>query len=163
MERSRCKLAPADDIKNFARLLQRYDEHMSGVGQVNNFRKFKLLQDQSYAQPGTTEAEREKNKLDVAKWIELFPQDAHTGERPTVVRGAVKFNGVGVGPQREERVEVAHEAVRAARRGGGALGCVVLQGRGEEARRRSSVGQGAAAVYPAAHRAGWKCTLMTGQ
>ena len=49
----------------------------------------------------------------MAKWIELFPQDAHTGERPTVVRGAVKFNGVGVGPMREERVKVAHEAVKA--------------------------------------------------
>ena len=47
---------------------------------MNNFRKFKLLQDQSYAQPGTTEAERERNTLDVAKWIELFPQDAHTGD-----------------------------------------------------------------------------------
>ena len=53
-------------------------------------------------------------ELDVARYIKLFPSQMHEGVRkyPTVVRGALKVNGVGVGFDAEERAEIIMAQVK---------------------------------------------------
>jgi hypothetical protein len=72
---------------------------------VSNARKFKILQAAKWA--GTD--------LDVAQrdLLELFPSQLHEGvvKRPTVVRGALKINGVGVGYESEARSKIVLEQV----------------------------------------------------
>ena len=83
-------------IERLARWCHRYvtlsirELHLSA-----NARKFKILQSRRWV----------NTELDVARYIKLFPSQMHEGVRkyPTVVRGALKVNGVGVGFDAEAR------------------------------------------------------------
>ena len=93
-------------IKRLARWCHRYvtlsirELHLSA-----NARKFKILQSQRWV----------NTELDVARYIKLFPSQMHEGVRkyPTVVRGALKVNGVGVGFDATARTDIAMDKVLA--------------------------------------------------
>ena len=70
-----------------------------------NARKFKILQSRKW----------QDTELDVARFIKLFPSQMHEGElkRSTVVRDALRVNGVGVGFDAEARAEIIMAQVKA--------------------------------------------------
>ena len=70
-----------------------------------NARKFKILQSRKW----------QDTELDVARFIKLFPSQMHEGKRkrPTVLRDALRVNGVGVGFDAAARTGIAMDKVRA--------------------------------------------------
>ncbi|MGY9050397.1 MAG: hypothetical protein ACKVKF_26110, partial [Rhodobacterales bacterium] len=91
-------------LHRFAEAMRYYGELMDACGQKTNWDKFVILQHPSAI---------EFPQCDIAEHLDLFPADAATCERPRVTRGAIKFNGVGVGFQPAARAEITMEAVEA--------------------------------------------------
>ena len=92
-----------------AAALRYYGELMDACHQKTNFNKLVILQRD--AMPN--EAVAEFALRDVAARLDDFPACPDTGERSRVERGAIKFNGVGIGFVDEARAAVSMQQVEA--------------------------------------------------
>ena len=99
------EIVSTDDIKELAAWVVEYCRLADAVLNLkSNARKFKLLQHVRWA----------GSPFDVAHFIDLFPAQQHDGvlKRPTIVRGALAVNGVGVGCDGAARTAIALEKVK---------------------------------------------------
>ena len=100
------EIKTVEDVELLAEWCHEYvDLSKSALNLGANPRKFKMLQHEKWT--GTD--------LDLAKHLHLFPSQQHEGKlkRPTIVHGALKVNGVAVGYQKEARVKIIEEQVKA--------------------------------------------------